>query len=554
MAFSQSFIAGVDTLGAVLLHFLWQGTALGLLYLALRPICVQVSARYRLGMAILVALASCPLITAIYLWPAAGVADAASASPLFFGTISAVVDRAAPSWHYAEMLPWLVAAWMSGVCIIGMRSLLHWRRLARLVRYAATPLPQWEERLKSMCKRFGLLRPVRLLCSASVATPMLLGWFRPVILLPLSMLSGFSPHQIELIIAHELGHVRRWDFLANLFQVVVETVLFYHPVVHWISRDVRNARESCCDDLVLSLGSANPITYARALADLEELRHDLDLVAPALGASGGVLLARIRRIVGAEGHDPLPRSNGWPVMLIAVAVAFLALRSQHLAPDLAAALVSAPAQSVAIASGNPRLALAPAASAPSVVVPASVPQVVAKQPPAAVALPEASAPAVASEVSAPVRVQIEQPRIEKVSFAAGASVGDIAQRQVLPSISLPVADDALAATVSELPTRLRVVPPVYPERAKESHVEGNVQLQFAIAGDGSVQNVKVLHAQPAGVFDDAARAALAQWRFGPSSDPKALFTQNFAFTLAGSPNNTKCQQTTGTMICRRPED
>ena len=163
---------------------------------------------------------------------------------------------------------------------------------------------------------------------------MLIGLIKPVILLPLSMLSGFSPHQIELIIAHELGHVRRWDYLANLVQVVIETVLFYHPVVHWISRDVRNARENCCDDLVLNLAKGNPIAYARALADLEELRHDLDVVAPALAASGGVLLARIRRIVGVEGHDPLPRNNTWPVLLVAAAVVCLVVRPQHAVPDL----------------------------------------------------------------------------------------------------------------------------------------------------------------------------------------------------------------------------
>jgi len=109
-----------------------------------------------------------------------------------------------------EFLPWLVGAWMCGVVGIALRSLWHWRRLARLVGHAAIPLPQWEEKLAQMSRRFGLRRPVRLLASAKVATPMLIGWIKPVILLPLSMLSGFSAHQIELIIAHELGHVRRW--------------------------------------------------------------------------------------------------------------------------------------------------------------------------------------------------------------------------------------------------------------------------------------------------------------------------------------------------------
>jgi bla regulator protein BlaR1 len=558
MAFSQTFIAGVDTLGAVLLHFLWQGAALGLLYALLRPLCASVGARYRLGMLVLLALGLCPVLTLAYIWPAAGTTVTTTGlSSTLTGSIAAVADSATSDWDLREFLPWLVAAWMCGVVVIGMRSLWHWRRLAHLVRHAL-PIPQWEAQLAQLCGRFGLLRPVRLLASANVATPMLIGWVKPVILLPLSMLSGFGPHQIELIIAHELGHVRRWDYLANLVQVVIETVLFYHPVVHWISRDVRNARENCCDDLVLSLAKGNPITYARALADLEELRHDLDVVAPALGAGGGILLARIRRIVGAEGHEALPRNNAWPVLLALAAVVCIALRPQHslsdlAAPDriqqnLAATLANAPAQSLAVISGVPQLA-ARTSPAP-VTAPAAVAEAASK--------PVMSKPSTVRETvavpdkSAPAQIQIARPRVDKVALLSKPQVQDIASAQPLVA-ALPVAEDIAPAVAAKVPTRLRVVSPVYPHSARTSRVEGTVELQYSIGADGSVRNARVLHAQPEGVFDAAALAALNQWRFEPSAslDANARYTQHFAFALTeANASKQTCHQVIGSLVCR----
>lgn len=569
MAFSQTFIADVDALGAVLLHFLWQGAALGLLYALLRPLCGSVGARYRLGMSMLLALALCPLLTFFYLWPGDGVGAAMVATILTSppaASIAPVADGTASDRNLREFLPWLVAAWMCGVVVIALRSLWHWRRLARLVRHAALPLPEWEATLAQMCRRFGLWCPVRLLASAKVATPMLIGWIKPVILLPLSMLSGFSTHQIELIIAHELGHVRRWDYLANLVQVVIEVVLFYHPVVHWISRDVRNARENCCDDLVLSLAKGNPITYARALADLEELRHDLDVVAPALGANGGVLLARIRRIVGVEGRDPLPRNNAWPVLLAVAAVVCLVARPQHsfsdltapaIAPsELTAALANASAHSLAMISGNAHLAgRATAATSTMAPVPAAVAD--SKLVASALAPPRVIEPAVRSDAWTPALAQIARPRIDKVAIAANAPVRDIVPSRALPLIAaLP--DAPAQVETSDLPARrLHFVPPIYPQRALSAHVEGNVELEYSIGTDGTVRDVQVLHARPEGVFDAVAQAALSQWRFEPAVGVNAYtrYTQNFAFALAaGSANKPKCQQVIGSLICRHLDD
>ncbi len=561
MGLPHGFVLGVDVLGSALLHFLWQGALLGLCYALLRPLCAGVAARYRLGMALLLALTACPVLTLVYLWPVAGVANVTAndnltllagsidAGSIGASSIGAVADRVASGWNLEPMLPWLVGCWICGVLIIGLRSLWNWRRLSLLVRQASEPSPYWRARLAHACERFGLLRPVRLLCSASAITPMLIGWIRPVILLPASMFSGFTPQQIELIIAHELGHIRRWDYLANLIQVVIETVLFYHPVVHWISRDVRNARESCCDDIVLSVAEGNPLTYARTLADLEELRQDLNLAAPALGAAGGVLLTRIRRIVGAtdEMLDPLPRSNAWPLLLAIAAIVCLTWRPHTSVSDMSAVLSTAPAQALTLVSGNPHLAASAVAAAP-------VAQSVAK--PAAVDMLPIAQPSATNDAdkSEPIAVHISRPHVNIAPSTTRLDrVGNVAAvTPVLPVVNLAESDVALPAVAKPAP--LHVVAPVYPPRAMSAGIEGKVELEFGVDANGQVRDIRVVQAQPVGEFDAAAKAALAEWRF-PASSSRERYTQNFAFTLHGKASedaNAKCKQQIGTLICRRP--
>jgi uncharacterized protein involved in exopolysaccharide biosynthesis len=157
----------------------------------------------------------------------------------------------------------------------------------------------WLEIVDDLRLRLGISRPVRLFKSALVEVPTVIGWMRPVILLPASALTGLTPEQLEAILAHELAHVRRVDYLVNACQCVLETLMFYHPAVWWISRCIREEREQCCDDLVVQV-CTNRLAYARALAVLAESGHGLQELA--FAASGAPLLARIRRLVGAGGE------------------------------------------------------------------------------------------------------------------------------------------------------------------------------------------------------------------------------------------------------------
>src|SRR6185436_8684766 len=141
---------------------------------------------------------------------------------------------------------------------------------------------------------------VPILQSSLARVPMVVGYLRPVILVPLSFATSIPIGQLEAILAHELAHVRRHDFLVNLLQTLAETLFFYHPAIWWLSSRIRIEREHCCDDLVVELLD-NRLEYGRALVALEEMGARDGLFA--LGAADGSLLGRVRRILGADGRS-----------------------------------------------------------------------------------------------------------------------------------------------------------------------------------------------------------------------------------------------------------
>jgi beta-lactamase regulating signal transducer with metallopeptidase domain len=197
------------------------------------------------------------------------------------------------------VLPWLVLVWATGVAAISLWNFGGWIALHRLKKMCTRPAPEF---LRQAAERFrkylAISAPVRVLESATVYSPMVIGILRPVVLIPASILSELSVDQLESLLAHELAHIRRHDYLANLLQSVIETLLFYHPVVWWISSVIRAERENCCDDIALEV-AGDRASYANALAAIASA------AAPALApaATGGLLLARIRRVLALPELD-----------------------------------------------------------------------------------------------------------------------------------------------------------------------------------------------------------------------------------------------------------
>ncbi len=181
--------------------------------------------------------------------------------------------------------------------------------------------PEWQQTLNRLSKR-----SVQLLISPLIQVPTVIGWLRPVVLFPVGALAGVPSEHIEALLAHELAHIRRHDYLINILQSIAEATLFYHPAVWWISRNIRTERENCCDDIAVAI-TGDPLTYAQALTNLES--HRPAHLTPALAANGGSLKQRIARLLGVTSHRTTG-SGGIATALILLLATYgvLAVRAQ----------------------------------------------------------------------------------------------------------------------------------------------------------------------------------------------------------------------------------
>jgi len=240
------------------------------------------------------------------------------------------------------MLPWFVYFWTAGVCILTARSLGGWIAVRRFARHNAKPAETiWQQRLSRLARRLEISRAVRLCESAISDVPAVIGWLRPVVLVPASALTGLTPQQLEVLLAHELAHVRRYDYLVNVIQCVIETLLFYHPAVWWVSRRIREEREHCCDDLVVGV-CGDPHLYATALVGMERMRATTPRLALAATGSGGSLLKRIRRLIlpSTARTEYFPRWAAGIAGMFAVTVALLTTGSHRLSGEPATDVVA----------------------------------------------------------------------------------------------------------------------------------------------------------------------------------------------------------------------
>ena len=224
---------------------------------------------------------------------------------------SGVMDR---------ILPWAAPFWLAGVLGFYLRHLASWAAANRLRRGGVCVAPEaWIERLACLAARVCLSRPVALLESGLAGVPVVIGHWRPVILMPVGLLAGLPPGQIEAILLHELAHVRRYDYLVNLLQSSIEALLFYHPLVWWISGVIRAEREHCCDDLAAAI-QGDRHEYAEALTALEQYRWNVSNAA--MAATGGSLMKRVRRLLlqpEAPGAALTPLFSAGILLVIAAA-------------------------------------------------------------------------------------------------------------------------------------------------------------------------------------------------------------------------------------------
>src|SRR6266404_5062857 len=319
------------TLGWTLLHFLWQGAGLAALFAVAAAVCRSATARYALAVGALVLMMASPVIT--FTWsqrqtnPA--VRTGAEGAWTWAGTstrnATALSGSRAPVAESRTEQPiamvWLVEAWFLGVLVLSLRTSGGLFLIERMRRKEIKPVVgELYERCLVLQRRMGLDRLIQYCECHRLDAPAVLGWFCPVVLLPVRALTGLTEEQIEAVIAHELAHIRRFDCFVNLFQIAAETLLFYHPAVWWVSQRIRAERENCCDDEAISV-CGDAVNYARALTLMEEWR-----TAPALmmAANRSPLAERVVRLLGWDGAAGRIRVAGLAGSFVCLVGALLA--------------------------------------------------------------------------------------------------------------------------------------------------------------------------------------------------------------------------------------
>jgi beta-lactamase regulating signal transducer with metallopeptidase domain len=300
----------LQRLAGSLLHFVWQGAILALAAAILLRLMARrpASWRYITAVTFLGLMLLAPCLTFVF-YPETG-----SAALRVLQIFRASIASGGSSLDAAEVLQWtgwIVLAWATGVMACSLRLTIGWFFSLRLIRSSRSAIPEAAERLLDRVNEALLAtrRVPRLLIGERVTGPVVFGWLRPVVLLPVSAVTGLTEEQLLAVLAHELAHVRRYDFLVNALQRGVEAVLFYHPGVWWLSSRIRTEREHCCDDLAISV-CGDRFAYAKALIELEKMRSE----ALALAVSGtSSLTERIRRMLGAE-----DRNRDWQPALAAL--------------------------------------------------------------------------------------------------------------------------------------------------------------------------------------------------------------------------------------------
>jgi beta-lactamase regulating signal transducer with metallopeptidase domain len=336
----------VRALGWAILHSLWQGVAIA----AIVALLLRVLTRSTANVRYLIACAGLAAMTAGWTFTAASYVSPRPSEPgLALGAtteeVAVVVSPPAAaqagegprivsgtpvrSWR-VRLESWsaaIVFAWLLGVLFLSMRVVFGWYQVRRLrASQNQSVTDALLLRALTIAEHLRVTRSFQIAQSAVVQVPTVVGWLRPLILLPLSALSGLPSAQLDAVIAHELAHVRRHDYLVNILQTAVEVLLFYHPACWWITRQIRSEREHCCDDLVVQV-CGDPVGYATALTELESLRG----ATPALGlaATDGPLLRRVRRLLTPSTANESGPS--WMAALLPVAILTIALTSVNAA-------------------------------------------------------------------------------------------------------------------------------------------------------------------------------------------------------------------------------
>ena len=346
-----------EALGWTLVHSLWQGATVALLYALGKFLLRQKSpqSRYVLALGTLGIFSLGCMLTLILCWPEAVETLPAPSETLFYGTFQAneelplndliPFDQAPMDWSIwmNPYLPYLTGAWVLGVLLMFLRFLGGWWQIQGLRNKGTGTVSESHQRfVHTWSERWGIRRPVKILSSQRVPSPVTLGFFKPVILIPVTLLTSLTPEQWEAILLHELAHIRRADYLIRMIQSMIEILFFYHPLIWWVGKDLAHEREACCDDQAVA-ASGNALGYATALTSLQRMCQpsNLKLAMAIQNRKPHPFTLRIHRIFDPQAAYQRPRAGLMMSLLIFLSLSALgylhsqAQTKESPAPELA---------------------------------------------------------------------------------------------------------------------------------------------------------------------------------------------------------------------------
>jgi len=306
------------SLSLTLLHFLWQGLLVAIVLKSALLIFNHNKPRLRYALSALAMLVNLllPIITFIIVYRAEISSVNALANSLALNEFIQELKQPDALFSYKELtetlpllLPYISVLWLATITLLAGKLLIEISTVNQLPQQGTfPPSDKLQARFDELIEQIHLKVTPQLLISLKVEVPMAIGWLKPVVLLPASMISGLNNAQLEMLLLHELAHIRRHDYIVNFLQTLVEILLFFHPAVLWVSKQMRNEREYCSDDIAVQ-HCGDPIAYAHTLADTASLctkAHNHTIPDMAMAASGGDLKQRVIRLVG---HHCAPNNN-----------------------------------------------------------------------------------------------------------------------------------------------------------------------------------------------------------------------------------------------------
>lgn len=350
--FFQSDI--VEALGWTIIHSFWQGLLIVVMLTACLIFLRKQSSqrRYLAGYLALTALALCCAGTFFLHYPDGAVGKLTGDEQLYLSNTTKDIPSASmpelmtspPSEatflqsirQFIEgNLPLVSMVWLLGVMLLSLKFLAELAFIQRL-KFQPGQLSNavYQDRLNKIADQMGLKKAIEIKENIRIGSPMVIGIFKPVILLPFGLINQLQPEEVESILAHELAHIQRNDYILNLLQSLMEIALFFNPATWWISSLIRNEREHCCDEMAID-HTGNQLVYIKTLAKLEEYRSLPDGLALAFnGRHGGGVLGRVQRILNNQESFRLPFKLFWSsVILIVCSIGLLAFQTQPALPS-----------------------------------------------------------------------------------------------------------------------------------------------------------------------------------------------------------------------------